>query len=141
LKKYTWYLVGIAIILIIFIVLSNTNLFQDKAISSDGLQTNITYMDGSTELVRDITIEGNLIKKKNVSFPTLLEEENTIVFKQDVPSDVELVITDSHGKEIFAKKMGTSEEYSFSATTEKGTIVVKMESGDHHYFFSINERN
>jgi hypothetical protein len=138
LKKLLVFLIAIAAAAIIFF---NIVSMDEASMSSDGLQTNITYLDGSTELMKDASIEGSLLKKNKIQFKTQFQKDNSIEVSKSTSSDLQLIITDTQGTELLSKKIDGTEEYTFSATTETGIVEILLESGDHNFSLSMNEGN
>ncbi|MCM3673836.1 MULTISPECIES: hypothetical protein [Peribacillus] len=64
------------------LILMNT-LTDSGTMARDGIEINTTYLKDSKELVADMSISGNLHKKKTLEIKTILKEKNTISIKND----------------------------------------------------------
>ncbi|UTR16906.1 hypothetical protein MM221_10545 [Salipaludibacillus sp. LMS25] len=132
----------IGTLLIVILVFIGVNAFSDSEYKSDGLNINNTYVDGSTELVTDISVSGHLLQNKKIQFKVLLEENNVVSLKkEDNTSDMTLKITSEDGDMIFSETIIDSHDFSFEAAAGEGELELELSNGDHEFVIMINGEN
>ncbi|WP_332695189.1 hypothetical protein [Halalkalibacter lacteus] len=129
----------IGALLIVIIVFIGVNVFSDREYESDGLQINNTYVDGSTELVTDMSVSGNLLQNKKIQFKVLLEENNVVSLeKEDNTSDMTVKVTGVDGDEIFSEAINESKDFTFESVSGEGELQLELSNGDHEFVIIIN---
>ncbi|WP_078578333.1 hypothetical protein [Salipaludibacillus agaradhaerens] len=132
----------IGTLLTVIIIFIGVNAFSDSDYKSDGLNINNTYVDGSTELVTDISVSGNLLQNKKIQFKVLLEANNVIsLTKEENTSDMTLNITTKNGDIIFSETIIESHGFSFDAVAGEGELELELSDGDHEFEIMINGEN
>ncbi|WP_186579882.1 hypothetical protein [Aquibacillus kalidii] len=134
-KKRIMIILTVAIIGFISFNLISTD---EASMKTDGLQTNITYIDGSTELVSDMTIEGSLLTSKQLTFQTNFQKDNTIRIKNSASSSIHVTVRNIDGKKLLSEKITGDRDIIFSTSPEPGTIELALTNGKYDVAININ---
>ncbi|WP_342602990.1 hypothetical protein [Peribacillus sp. FSL E2-0159] len=117
------------------------NVFTNSgAMARDEIEINKTYLKDSKELVADMSISGNLHKKKTLEIKTILKEENTISIKNDqTGGELECIVINSKGEKVFLEKINGDTIRTFESMSGEGILKLVLNSGKHDAMIIINE--
>ncbi|WP_057913731.1 hypothetical protein [Peribacillus muralis] len=116
------------------------NIYSETgAMTTDGIEVNKTYVKDSKVLVADMTISGNLHKKRTLEMKTLLKENNTISIKNDqTESEIECIVMNSKGEKVFSEIIKGRAIISFESKPGEGNIKLVLSNGKHDAMIIIN---